>query len=139
MGIHINEKGQFQSDKYPMCPPGKVPLSVNDFSAQDLLWEYAQRRRKVDAEFSKDLEAALFKAKFTPPIFNVPRMSVEHERELRRIAVSADGRGEGSRVLGAHLIEALDCLAAERAMSDRDRKVASETIAQLQRQLEKKT
>ncbi len=21
MGIHINEKGQFQSDKYPMCPP----------------------------------------------------------------------------------------------------------------------
>jgi hypothetical protein len=51
--------GKFQSDKYPTCPPGKVPLSVEDESAQDLLWEYAQRRREVDAEFSVDLEAAL--------------------------------------------------------------------------------
>mgnify|MGYP001614271270 CR=1 FL=1 len=27
--------------------------------SQDLLWEYAQRRRAVDAEFADDLEAAL--------------------------------------------------------------------------------
>ena len=40
-------------------PRGKVPLSVKDTTAQDLLWEYAQRRRVVDAEFSDDLEAAL--------------------------------------------------------------------------------
>ena len=51
---HINADGQFQSDKYPTCPPGKVPLSVKDPTAQDLLWQYAQRRRSVDAEFADD-------------------------------------------------------------------------------------
>lgn len=41
MGNHIDAEGKFQSDKYPTCPPDKVPLSVNDPTAQDLLWEYA--------------------------------------------------------------------------------------------------
>lgn len=61
MGAHL-VRGEFQSDKYPTCPPGKVPLSVRDPMAQDLLWEYAQRRRAVDAEFSDDLETALLAA-----------------------------------------------------------------------------
>jgi hypothetical protein len=65
MGSHI-VKGTFQSDKYPTCPPGKVPLSVKDPTAQDLLWEYAQRRRSVDAEFSADLETALRSAGYAP-------------------------------------------------------------------------
>lgn len=56
---HINKDGQFQSDKYPTCPPGKVPLSVKDPMATDLLWQYAQRRRAVDPDFSNDLEFAL--------------------------------------------------------------------------------
>lgn len=60
--------GQFQSDKYPTCPPGKVPLSVNDPTAQDLLWEYAQRRRSVDRQFSEDLEAALMTAGYLPQV-----------------------------------------------------------------------
>jgi hypothetical protein len=62
MGAHLVliEGGlTFQSDKYPTCPPGKVPLSVKDPTAQDLLAEYARRRRVVDAEFSTDLEEAL--------------------------------------------------------------------------------
>lgn len=58
MGTHLID-GEFQSDKYPTCPRGKVPLSTGDPMAQDLLWEYAQRRRAVDPEFSNDLEAAL--------------------------------------------------------------------------------
>ena len=62
MGAHINEQGEFQSDKYPTCPAGKVPLSVKDPMAQDLLWKYAQRRREVDAEFSDDLERCLVEA-----------------------------------------------------------------------------
>jgi hypothetical protein len=62
MGAHINADGNFQSDKYPTCPAGKVPLSVKDPTAQDLLWEYAQRRRAVDAEFSDDLETCLLNA-----------------------------------------------------------------------------
>lgn len=68
MGSHINAEGKFQSDRYPTCPAGKVPLSVTDKTAQDLLWEYAQRRRVVDAEFSVDLEACLLKAEFVPPV-----------------------------------------------------------------------
>lgn len=56
--------GEFQSDKYPTTPRGKVPLSCKDPTAQDLLWEYAKRRRAVDAEFSDDLEEALVLAGF---------------------------------------------------------------------------
>lgn len=67
MGAHINADGDFQSDKYPTCPAGKVPLSVRDATAQDLLWEYAQRRRSVDAEFAADLEAALLAKGYSPP------------------------------------------------------------------------
>lgn len=59
--------GEFQSDKYPTCPRGKVPLSVKDPTAQDLLWVYAQRRRAVDAEFADDLETALRAAGYVPP------------------------------------------------------------------------
>ena len=59
--------GEFQSDKYPTTPRGKVPLSVKDPTAQDLLWEYAQRRRAVDAEFSDDLETALRRAGYVVP------------------------------------------------------------------------
>ncbi len=62
---HIVE-GEFQSDKYPACPRGKVPLSVKDPTAQDLLWEYAQRRRVVDAVFADDLQFALKQAGFMP-------------------------------------------------------------------------
>lgn len=66
MGAHIID-GEFQSDKYPTTPRGKVPLSVKDKTAQHLLWIYAQRRRVVDAEFSDDLEAALRAAGYAGP------------------------------------------------------------------------
>jgi hypothetical protein len=65
MGAHLID-GEFQSDKYPTTPRGKVPLSTKDPLAQDLLWEYAQRRRAVDAEFSDDLETALRLAGYVP-------------------------------------------------------------------------
>ena len=65
MGAHLID-GEFQSDKYPTTPRGKVPLSVKDVTAQDLLWAYAKRRRAVDSEFSDDLEAALLAAGFNP-------------------------------------------------------------------------
>lgn len=65
MAEHLID-GEFQSDKYPTCPRGKVPLSCKDPMAQDLLWDYAQRRRVVDAEFADDLEAALRLAGYDP-------------------------------------------------------------------------
>lgn len=67
MGTHLDKDGKFQSDKYPECPAGKVPLSVKDPMAQDLLWEYARRRRPKDGEFSEDLETALRAAGYEPP------------------------------------------------------------------------
>lgn len=54
MGKHIID-GQFKSDKYPDCPLGLVPLKPTDEMAQDLLFEYAVRRREVDPEFCDDL------------------------------------------------------------------------------------
>ena len=66
MGDHLLD-GEFQSDKYPTTPRGKVPLSCKDPTAQDLLWEYARRRRSIDAEFSDDLEQALRLAGYAPP------------------------------------------------------------------------
>jgi len=73
MGAHLVD-GEFQSDKYPTCPRGKVPLSTGDPAAQDLIWIYAQRRksgshgsREVDAEFAADVEEALWLKGFTPP------------------------------------------------------------------------
>jgi len=65
MGAHLID-GEFQSDKYPTTPRGKVPLSVKDPTAQDLLWEYADRRQAVDAEFSTDLRAALLAKGYHP-------------------------------------------------------------------------
>jgi len=67
LGHHLID-GEFQSNKYPTTPRGKVPLSVRDEMAQDLLWEYARRRRRVDAEFSDYLEAALRLSGSSPPI-----------------------------------------------------------------------
>lgn len=58
MGAHLTE-GEFQSDKYPDCPRGFVPLKLTDVTAQDLIWEYANRRRSVDPEFADDLIEAL--------------------------------------------------------------------------------
>ena len=71
MGVHLRD-GEFQSDKYPTTPRGKVPLSVKDTTAQDLLWEYAQRRRLVDAECSADLETALLNAGYKVPPRSTP-------------------------------------------------------------------
>lgn len=59
-------RGEFQSDKYPTCPAGKVPLSTKDPLAQDLLWEYAARRHAVDTAFSSDVHHALLGAGYEP-------------------------------------------------------------------------
>src|SRR5882724_6190137 len=93
MGSHIVD-GEFQSDKYPTTPRGKVPLSVKDPTAQDLLWEYAQRRREVDAEFSDDLETALRDAGYVP-----------NERRVPNEAAATAKRNDGS-IVPAPIIDA---------------------------------
>ena len=58
MGEHIID-GEFQSVKYPTTPRGFVPLNISDLHAGSILWEYAQRCRTNDPDFSADLEEAL--------------------------------------------------------------------------------
>lgn len=84
-GPHLID-GEFQSDKYPTTPRGKVPLSVKDTTAQDLLWEYAQRRRAVDAEFADDLEAALKLAGYVPALTRAEIAATIRARVSERIA-----------------------------------------------------
>lgn len=63
---HINEDGEFQSDKYPWCKAGFVPLKLTDPMAWPVLWEYARVRKSVDEEFSKDLQICLLKSGYHP-------------------------------------------------------------------------
>lgn len=56
---HLTVTGEFQSDKYPWCPAGFVPIKVADPMAASLLFEYAARREVVDKEFTRDLLEAL--------------------------------------------------------------------------------
>ena len=56
---HLTTTGEFQSDKYPWCPDGFVPIKVTDPMARDLLTVYANRRQVVDEEFTRDLLEAL--------------------------------------------------------------------------------
>lgn len=93
MGDHINRDGQFQSDKYPTCPPGKVPLSVKDMTAQDLLWRYAERRRAVDDDFSNDLKHCLYAAGYIPAIGMLDTVGMCH---ALRMAASQFRRYETS-------------------------------------------
>ena len=57
MATHIDKQGQFQSDKYPTCPPGKFPLSFKDVRAQPLIWMYSEITQ--DEELSRDLKKCL--------------------------------------------------------------------------------
>lgn len=50
MGHHINEQGNFQSDKYPELAENKIILSFND--------EAARKALRVFAESSDDKELA---------------------------------------------------------------------------------
>lgn len=116
MSAHLIN-GEFQSDKYPTCPRGKVPLSVRDPTAQDLLWQYAQRRREVDTEFSDDLETALRLAGFEPDLIetieDLRGKLAESEAECFSLAANLchDGYGDDG---GSHRCRYQDKLADAR-------------------------
>jgi hypothetical protein len=106
MGAHLID-GEFQSDKYQTTPRGKVPLSVRDPSAQGLLWEYARRRRAVDAEFSDDLEAALRLAGYDPESWRDPAVVLQSDPAGPPPAVDRDGRDERTRYLRSSIRAAI--------------------------------
>ena len=47
MGHHINEKGQFQSDKFPELAPDKIVLSFKDPVAREALMQFAGRTKDM--------------------------------------------------------------------------------------------
>ena len=53
MGHHINEAGQFQSDKYPDLAPDKIVLSFKDPIARSALRKYATMT--LDFELGHDI------------------------------------------------------------------------------------
>jgi hypothetical protein len=67
MAKHINDEGQFQSDKYPRTPPDLVPLKVTDPDAQALLWAYSVLHFTRDPEFANDLQQRLTDVGYVPP------------------------------------------------------------------------
>lgn len=56
---HLTVTNEFQSDKYPWCPAGFVPLKLTDPMARGPLRDYAYARKSTDFEFSRDLHEAL--------------------------------------------------------------------------------
>ncbi len=54
MGHHINDKGQFQSDKYPDLPPDKIILSFKDPAARFALEAYSNNVM-TDKELAEDI------------------------------------------------------------------------------------
>jgi len=57
MAHHLDDDGNFQSDKHPDLSPNVFALHLDDPLARDLIREYA--RRTQDSELGNDLLAAL--------------------------------------------------------------------------------
>jgi len=55
---HLTQRGVFR-DKYDWCKKGFLALKFTDPMAQDLIDEYAYRRREIDIEFTEDVFTAL--------------------------------------------------------------------------------
>jgi len=99
-GDHIVE-GKFQSDKYPWAARGFVPLKTTDPDARDLLWEYAQRRRRIDADFADDLERVLVEEGFQPPTSEVVAAAPTGRSEVLVLREGLDRIAEAIRETSA--------------------------------------
>lgn len=78
---HINADGNFQSDKYPWCAAGFVPLKLSDPMAMGPLWAYARARAFVDTQFSNDLAVCLARAGYVAAMQAVRMANGEPMRE----------------------------------------------------------
>ena len=101
---HIDKDGNFQSDKYPWCKPGFLPLKFTDPMAQDLLWEYSRRRSQIDLDFSFGVAANLEKVGFKP----LDQKELDEAMELARKTLDRDGIwSRSTRKLGRALLHLL--------------------------------
>lgn len=61
---HINSDGEFQSDKYPWCKAGFVPLKLTDPHARLVLEVYSELHMTKDPEFATDLLTCIRKIRY---------------------------------------------------------------------------
>lgn len=104
MGSHINERGEFQSDKHPDLPPDRIRLNFNSPGSQVALWVLAQCYAglfpetgcAVDHELAEDIGVRLFDLGFRPrgPASLFPGT---HRQEVRRL-LRLDPPASSSRV-----------------------------------------
>lgn len=103
--------GDFKSDKYPTTPRGKVPLSTKDPMAQDLLWQYAKRRRVVDADFADALVEALrlkgYVGDGEAPLTDDRREEIRDRDKELRDAIAAIRKAMEPFVVAADAVEAM--------------------------------
>lgn len=75
MGHHINDQGQFQSDKHPELPPDRIRLNFHNPHSQEALWKLACSYAGLvsetsglprDQELAEDIGVRLFSIGFRP-------------------------------------------------------------------------
>ena len=112
--------GEFQSDKFPTCPRGKVPLSVKDPTAQDLLWTYAQRRGAVDAEFAADLETCLRAAGYEVGGRSIPVLTTGDIEALELLVCTGMPRNDALAIVEEFVRQRDELVAKTQQLLDRN-------------------
>jgi len=59
MGHHINEKGEFQSDKHPELPPDRIRLNFLNPRSKRALLMLADDYESIDPELSEDIRTRI--------------------------------------------------------------------------------
>jgi hypothetical protein len=66
MGHHLNDAGEFQSDKHPELPPDRIRLNLTAPRSQRALWLLALDYEDKDPGLAADLRARLEALGFVP-------------------------------------------------------------------------
>lgn len=96
MGHHINDKGEFQSDKYPDIGPNKIVFSFRDPDARPLLFDYA--KSIADRELGDDMLTGLKNVKDTETLKPCPfceNTGAEYDLEIIEFGEGLDKKYAG--------------------------------------------
>lgn len=66
MGHHINEKGEFQSDKHPELPPDRIRINFQNPRSHRALWYLASDYQSEDSELAEDIRTRLKALDYDP-------------------------------------------------------------------------
>ena len=68
MGHHINDQGEFQSDKHPELPPDRIRLNFNNERSHRALWFLAQDYEDHDSQLAQDIRSRLRALGYNGPV-----------------------------------------------------------------------